>query len=105
MATTKKELREALQRLADATEPACAQSCQCARQRAVKAARAILARPAVTVGYRVHQLRIKHPTLGYSAAGYRDYRPTPTRSLDVCRDLAHDDADDCGGAVRKLVVR
>ena len=79
--TTKKELREALQRLLDATDASAERSPngQAERIGARVAARAILARPAVVVGYRVRGM------IGYEPRILTTWRPDDEYSLAECR--------------------
>jgi hypothetical protein len=98
--TTKRELREALQRLLDDTDEGglcllCgdyehADSCP------VPEARAILARPAVVVGYRIYYEHI---------GDTYDWRTSEGLPVELCRKLARDEREKWGGDVRKLVVR
>ena len=110
--TTKKELREALQRLADAAEKAKAtdrSGCICRHcltlRRETADASAILARPAVVVGYRVRGAvsgRAADFRLGQTSMR-ADGRPYA--ELWECMGDAMTYQEEHGGVVRKLVAR
>ena len=102
--TTKRELRDAMQRLADACE-ACGHAyplVECAqrvdeRRHATEAARAILARPARVAGYRYRST--KGAVVDIRHMGF------PPRNIEECYVEADRLWTTYGGTVRKLVVR
>lgn len=106
--TTKKELREALQRLADTMQLCMSRdvttSAIALRAAELEKARAILARPAVVVGYRVRVQAYTLITLyaGHTYGASTDFLPA---TLEWCLAHCRKVAKKRGGTVRKLVRR
>lgn len=97
--TTKKELREALQNMIAAMAPTAHRDY---RRQATENARAILARPAVVVGYRVYEPRGRlHSTWRPDGGTHGNMGCT----IEWCRDAAERARKSVDGVMLKLVRR